>query len=159
MRLATLWRPALALAGALTLAGCYDDGYYGVGAGYGYYGDGYYGDYADWYGPGYGWWDGYYYPGGGFFVYDREGHRHHMRDSDRDHWHHGGGGNWNGGHGNWQNHAGNWQGRSGNWQGGSGGNWQHHWNGQGGQMSAPRMSSPRSGGGGGWSGWRSRGGH
>src|SRR5690348_2956195 len=104
MKIARMWRPLLGIAGALTLAGCYDDGYYGVGAGYGYYGDGYYGDYADWYGPGYGWYDGFYYPGSGFFVFDREGRRHHMRDRDRDHWGNRGG-HWKGG--NWQGHANN----------------------------------------------------
>jgi hypothetical protein len=170
MRIAHLWRPLLGVAGALALAGCVDDGYYGGvggGYGYGYYGEGYYGDgYYDGYGPGYGWYDGYYYPGGGVFVYDRDGHRHDWRDRDRDHWQHHGDGNWIGNHGNWngngggnwQNHAGNGQGRSGNWQGHSG-NWQNHGSGQGGQMNAPRMqSSPHfngGGGGGGFSGWHS----
>lgn len=84
----------LAGAGALALGGCYNDGYgYGgvaVGAGSGYYGSGY--GYDPYYGggfggyPSYGWFDGYYYPGNGYYVYDRSGRRLTMRDSDRRHW-------------------------------------------------------------------------
>lgn len=83
----TAWRlvsPVVALAGALALSGCYDDGY-GYGGAYGgggYYGNGLYGDgvYGDsLYGglyPGYGWYDGFYYPGAGYYRYDRQGGRH-----------------------------------------------------------------------------------
>ncbi len=77
---------------ALGLSGCaYDDvgGYGGLSAGYGnpYY-DGYYGpyDYGGWDYPGYGWYQGYYYPGQGAFVYDRGGRRYAMRQADRDYW-------------------------------------------------------------------------
>lgn len=70
---------------ALVLAGCssYDDGYgYGYGGvslGYnsgGYYDDGYYGGYGGWY-------NGFYYPGTGYYVYDRRGARHRWNDSQR----------------------------------------------------------------------------
>jgi len=68
-------------AAALTLAGC--DGY---GTGYGW-GSGYYGDYG-YYGsrPSYGWYDGYYYPGNGYYVYDRRGTRQRWSNDHRDHW-------------------------------------------------------------------------
>lgn len=80
------------LAAAGALAGCtIPDGYggvsVGVGAGYdpyyggGYYGGGYYGD------PYYGWYDGYYYPGTGHYVWDRRGRRHAWSDAQRRHWH------------------------------------------------------------------------
>ena len=77
------WRraaPFFALAGALALGGCYDDGY-----GYGgvYAGGGYYSGYNDFYDgsygggyPPYGWNDGFYYPGSGIYIYDRGGRRH-----------------------------------------------------------------------------------
>lgn len=87
---------AFGLIGALTLGGCYDDGYgYGgvsVGTGYygngGYYGDGYYGPYggSGYYGGGYGWYDGYYYPGNGYYVYDRGGRRYRWNDGQRRYW-------------------------------------------------------------------------
>jgi hypothetical protein len=103
----------LGLAGAATLAlgGCYDDGYgYGgvaVGAG-SVYGGGYgYDPYYDGYGyggyPAYGWYNGFYYPGTGYYVYDRGGRRQRWRDSDRHYW--------EGRRGNAQ--AGGWRGRDG----------------------------------------------
>lgn len=88
---------ALALAASCGLAACsYDDGYgYGgmsVGYGSGYYGS-YYDDYYDpYYGGGYGypsyygWYGGYYYPGTGYYVYDRGGRRHRWDDRQRRHW-------------------------------------------------------------------------
>jgi len=105
----------LGLAGAATLAlgGCYDDGYGygGVSGGAGsYYGGGYgYDPYYDGYGygyggyPAYGWYDGFYYPGTGYYVYDRGGRRQRWRDSDRRYW--------EGRRGNAQ--AGGWRGRDG----------------------------------------------
>jgi len=86
---------ALGLASAMALGGCaYDDGYgYGgvsIGTGYygggGYYGDGYYGPYG--YAPGGygGWYNDYYYPGRGYYVYDRAGARHRWNDSQRRYW-------------------------------------------------------------------------
>lgn len=86
----------IGLAGALALGGCaYDDGYgYGgvnVGTGYygggGYYGDGYYGP-SGYYQPGLysGWYDNYYYPGNGYYVYDRGGRRQRWNDGQRRYW-------------------------------------------------------------------------
>jgi hypothetical protein len=71
---------ALTVGAAIGLAACttpYGYGGVGVGGGYGSYGyDGYgYGYPAGAYGYGYepywGWYDGYYYPGTGYYVYDR----------------------------------------------------------------------------------------
>jgi hypothetical protein len=85
-----------ALAPAL-LGGCYmSDGLYGglsVGAGdyyggspYGYdpYGYDPYGGYYG--GHSYGWYDNYYYPGNGGYIYDRAGRRYAMRAQDRAYW-------------------------------------------------------------------------
>lgn len=83
-----------ALAPAL-LGGCMmSDGLYGgmsVGAGdYGYEPYGYpygYDPYGGYYGgPAYGWYDNYYYPGNGIYVYDRGGRAYRMRDKDRAYW-------------------------------------------------------------------------
>lgn len=132
---------ALGLAGALALGGCaYDDGYGygGVSVGTGYYGGG--GYYDPYYGPsGYyqpglynGWYDGFYYPGSGYYVYDRGGRRQRWSDGQRRYWEarraerraegwRDGrpGGRWNGDRdGRWRD--GRWQGRDrdgrpGNW--------------------------------------------
>lgn len=73
---------AATLASALMLGGCaYDDyGYGGMSVGYG---SPYYDDYG--YGP-YGWYDGYYYPGNGYWMYDRRGDRHRWSDRQRKYW-------------------------------------------------------------------------
>jgi hypothetical protein len=83
---------AAALASALLIGGCaYDDYAYGgvnVGYGNGYYydDDPYgYGPYA--YAP-FGWYDGYYYPGNGYWLYDRGGGRHRWDDRHRQYWEH-----------------------------------------------------------------------
>lgn len=81
------------LAGAtLGLGGCtmlggyggldvgYNDGYYDSGYGDPYYGDSYYGNSY------YGWYDGYYYPGTGYYLYDRAGSRHRWNDRHRRYW-------------------------------------------------------------------------
>ncbi|RJF85424.1 hypothetical protein [Sphingomonas cavernae] len=78
----------LALIASAGLAGCaYDDGYgYGgvsVGYGAGYYDPWYYDDY---YPRRYGWYDGFYYPGTGYYVFDRKGHRHRWSDGHRRYW-------------------------------------------------------------------------
>jgi len=52
--------------------------YDGYGYGGGYYGSGY--GMAD--APYYGWYNDYYYPGTGYYVYDRDG-RHHAWDRDQ----------------------------------------------------------------------------
>jgi hypothetical protein len=83
---------AIGLAGALVLGGCaYDDGYGygGVSVGSGYYGGGYYDPYYSpgYYGGGqYGWYNNYYYPGTGYYVYDRGGKRHRWTNSQRSYW-------------------------------------------------------------------------
>jgi hypothetical protein len=86
----------LIAAGAAGLSACAD---YGRGMSIGYgpdgtcepYGGGCYGDYGyDYAGYGgdswFGWYDDYYYPGIGSWVYDRYGRRQQWRDSDRLHW-------------------------------------------------------------------------
>lgn len=82
--------PRLILVGllsALSLGGCaYDDGYGygGVSVGTGYAGDYYPGGY---YGSGYGgWYNDYYYPGTGYYVFDRGGRRHRWNDGQRSYW-------------------------------------------------------------------------
>ncbi|MDB5693328.1 MAG: hypothetical protein JWO81_2391 [Alphaproteobacteria bacterium] len=89
---------------------CY--GGYGYDDGYGGYG-GYYGD------PWYGWYGDYYYPGSGFFVFDRFGRSHRWSDNDRRYW--------EGRRGNLQNRNWNdprWQRWDGyRQQGGNNGNW------------------------------------
>src|SRR4051812_44151894 len=53
-------------------------GGYGYGAGYGGYGS--YGD------PYWGWWGDYFYPGIGFYVYDRIGRRYPWNEQTRRYW-------------------------------------------------------------------------
>ncbi len=86
---------AISLAGAVALGGCaYDRGYYGgVNVGSGYYGGGYYDDFygpayygPGSFGPGFGWYGDYYYPGSGFYVYDRGGRRHRWNNDQRRYW-------------------------------------------------------------------------
>ena len=83
---------SLVAAGALALGGCaYGDMGLGLGFGSGYsdFGYGYpygpyggYGTYPGYYGgfgygmPYYGWYDDFYYPGSGIYVYDSFRHRH-----------------------------------------------------------------------------------
>jgi hypothetical protein len=100
---------ALAIVAGVGLSGCaygpYGSGM-GVGVGYGngygyddyydpYYGGGYYGanynrygyGYGSGYGqPYYGWYNGYYYPGSGYYVYDRDRRAHRWSDAQRKYW-------------------------------------------------------------------------
>lgn len=70
----------LTAAASLGLAGCAtNDGYYGRG----YYDSGYAVGYGS---PYYGWNDGFYYPGTGYYVYDRGGVRHSWNDRQRSYW-------------------------------------------------------------------------
>jgi hypothetical protein len=79
----------LAALGSAALAGCADYGYggygsglsvgLGYGGGYGGYG-GYYGD------PYFGWYDNYYYPGTGIYVYDTYRRPHRWSDSQQRYW-------------------------------------------------------------------------
>ncbi|MGE0773937.1 MAG: hypothetical protein AB7L36_02715 [Sphingomonadaceae bacterium] len=76
---------AALLVSALALGACtYDDyGRGGVSVGYG---SGYYHDpYPYGYAP-YGWYDNYYYPGNGYWLYDRRGDRHRWSDKQRRYW-------------------------------------------------------------------------
>lgn len=89
----TVLLPGLLAAATLGLSGCaMYDGFGGVSVGYG---DGYYDGYdpyVDGYGDlyyssgYYGWYDGYYYPGAGYYIYDRRGSRHRWSDRHRDYW-------------------------------------------------------------------------
>jgi hypothetical protein len=146
----------LIAAGAAGLAACADEGYGGYGSmsvGYGpaggycdpYRGDCYGGyGYGDYYGgdPWYGWYGDYYYPGVGFYVYDRGGRRHRWSDNDRRHWEgrRGAYGNRNWNDQRWQNwngyrqqgNRGSWSGQNRNWSGnrnGNGGNGNRNWSG------------------------------
>jgi len=90
----------LAVAATLGLSACMSPyGYSGVGVGIGsggYYGDYGYGGYGYPYGgygsygygyPAYGgWYDDFYYPGTGYYVYSRDGHRHRWTDAQRRYW-------------------------------------------------------------------------
>ena len=104
---------SLMAAGALALGGCTDMyGYNGLGVGLGYgsgYG-GYYGGYSNYgygspyygssygyspygYGSGYGygspyygWYDNYYYPGTGYYVYDSSRRAYPMSTTQRTYW-------------------------------------------------------------------------
>lgn len=67
--------------------------YGGVSVGYGngyyspYYGSGYYGSrYGYGYGYPYGWYNGFYYPGTGFYVYDRYNRPHRWTRSQQRYW-------------------------------------------------------------------------
>ena len=102
MRIGKFGVAAVATLGALALGGCaYDD--YGYGGGYGYpysgvsvgvgYGGGYdyYGSpysaygYGGMYSP-FGWYDDFYYPGTGFYVYDSYRRPHRWNDYQRRYW-------------------------------------------------------------------------
>jgi hypothetical protein len=84
---------ALTVAASVGLAACATPyGYGGVGVGYGSGYDGYggYGYPAGAYGYGYepywGWYDDYYYPGTGYYVYDRYRRPYPWNDDHRRHW-------------------------------------------------------------------------
>lgn len=67
----------LGLSGCVTMLDPY--GHSSVSVGVGYRG----GDYYD---PYYGWYDDFYYPGNGYYIYDRRGHRHRWNDRHRRYW-------------------------------------------------------------------------
>lgn len=77
----------LVLAAGLGVSACVDDGYGYGGVSVGYASDNwdpYYGGYrAD---PYWGWYGDYYYPGTGYYVYDRSNRRHRWNDSQRGYW-------------------------------------------------------------------------
>jgi hypothetical protein len=70
---------AAALGTAGVLAGCTDYGYSSVGYSAGIY-DGGFGD------PYWGWYDDYYYPGTGVYVYDSGRRRHRWNEVQRSYW-------------------------------------------------------------------------
>jgi hypothetical protein len=75
-----------ALAAGFGLSGCVDDGYGygGVGVGYDAAYDPYYGGFsAD---PYWGWEGDYYYPGSGYYVYDRDYRRHRWTGAQQHYW-------------------------------------------------------------------------
>ena len=97
-----------AVGAALSLSACAYDSY-GLGMGYGNYGynngyyDPYYGGYSPYgysslgyggyggfgrygYGSPFGWYDGFYYPGTGYYVYDRYRRPHRWSDRERQYW-------------------------------------------------------------------------
>jgi hypothetical protein len=84
-------------AGALALGGCaygdlgvglgYGSPYYGYGYGSPYYGYGYGASYYGGFGtPYYGWYDDFYYPGTGYYVYDRYRRPFVMTTTQRAYW-------------------------------------------------------------------------
>jgi len=75
----TILRPTLGVAAVLALGGCssHGDRY---GHGYGRVG------YGNYYGSYYGWYGDRYYPGVGYYVYDRRGSRHRWNDRQRRYW-------------------------------------------------------------------------
>lgn len=90
----------LIAAAGLGLTACgYNDGYGYGGLSVGYGGGGYYRPY---YGSYYGWYDDYYYPGIGFYIYDRRGYRHRWSDRHRRYW--------EGRRGSYSHHRPNWGG-------------------------------------------------
>jgi hypothetical protein len=94
IRTALVVLAASAGLGACTNFGPYGGVGVGVGSGYGGYG-GYgspygYGYGSPYYGynryPTYGWYDGFYYPGRGYWVYDPGGHAHPITDKQKSYW-------------------------------------------------------------------------
>lgn len=94
MTIARLLRVALIGGAVATLGACADGyGYGGGGVAVGYAGYsgplGYGGDYYGGVGyPSYGFYNDYYYPGSGIYVFDRGGGRRLWNDDERGHWQH-----------------------------------------------------------------------
>jgi hypothetical protein len=87
----------LAIVGSVAIAGCsYGYGGNGLNVGYGNpyynaYGDGYGAAYGSGYGSAYagygsGWYDGYFYPGSGYYVYNRSGVRQRWNGNQQRYW-------------------------------------------------------------------------
>ena len=75
----------LALAAGLSLSACATDGYGSGGVSVGYSDwDPYYGGFSG--DPYWGWYGDYYYPGTGYYVYDRHNRRHRWNDAQRGYW-------------------------------------------------------------------------
>lgn len=96
MRVLNLRTATLALVAGLGLGGCAYGPYGGLGVGVGYGNAGYYDPYYDsyndpYYGRGYGyspygWYDDFYYPGSGYYVYDSYRRPYHWSDAQRRYW-------------------------------------------------------------------------
>lgn len=94
IRTALVVLAASAGLGACTNMGPFGGVGVGVGSGYGGYGYGSpygygygspYGSYYNRY-PSYGWYDGFYYPGRGYWVYDPDGQPHPINDKQKSYW-------------------------------------------------------------------------
>ena len=139
-----LARPALLLAATAALGACSTyGGFGGTSVSVGYGNGGYY-PYR--YSPYsyYGWYDGYYYPGAGYYIYDSYGRRHRWSDRHRHYWEGRRDGRRNGGE-NWDGYRRDRDGRyhDGGRDGNRGdrGNWQRRGNG-GGETAGARQSAP-----------------
>lgn len=102
MRVLNLRTAAIALVAGIGLGGCATYSPFGYGSGVSVsYGDRYYDPYYDRYSPygsrygsryGYGytpywgWYDGFYYPGAGYYVYDRYRNPYYWNDLQRRYW-------------------------------------------------------------------------
>lgn len=93
IRTALVVLAASAGLGACTNLGPFGGVGVGVGSGYGGYGYGNpygYGYGSPYYGynryPTYGWYDGFYYPGRGYWVYDPDGQPHPINDKQKSYW-------------------------------------------------------------------------
>jgi hypothetical protein len=83
--IARLVRPALLLAATAALGACSSYGYGGSRVSVGYSSGGYY-PYSYSRYPYYGWYDGFYYPGTGYYIFDSYGRRHRWSDRHRHYW-------------------------------------------------------------------------
>jgi len=119
----------LAASAAFALSACSTDyGYGGSSVSLGYNSGGYYGA-----SPYYGWYDDFYYPGTGYYIYDRGGTRHRWNDGQRRYW--------EGRRGNRPGRD-NWSGyRSGRNAGDAG--WRQHGEGRRGRQSGQQMAQPQ----------------
>ncbi|MDT8759534.1 hypothetical protein MZO42_12580 [Sphingomonas psychrotolerans] len=81
---------AASLAGAAALGGCAEDGYGYSGVSLGYASGGYYDGYDPYYSYGpssyFGWYGDYYYPGTGYYVYDRYRRPHRWNQGQQRYW-------------------------------------------------------------------------
>ncbi|WP_156404720.1 hypothetical protein [Sphingomonas sp. Root241] len=80
----------LAIALGLTAAACTEDGYGYSGVSVGYSSGGYYDGYDPYYSYGpssyFGWYGDYYYPGTGYYVYDRYRRPHRWNNGQQRYW-------------------------------------------------------------------------
>lgn len=84
--IARLARPALLLAATAALGACTTLDGFGSGVSVGVSSGGYYPHRYSPYSSYYGWYDGFYYPGAGYYIYDDYGRRHRWSDRHRHYW-------------------------------------------------------------------------